>query len=199
MRDRSSSIGSALITEFFDEANLLILVIAALIAQAMTRETLHDCKWRPGAKLLAWAFFVAYATHLAAFIDIRNDALETIGLVMRAGVVAAIVFHVALLPVAYVAHFCVRFLEAEWQRFRELGRQLTAEHESRTAVVPLEVVPMAAPPREAAIQQTTIQAKMDFDFEREIIETADLDDDEKDAAITEARQKYLQRLRSALQ
>jgi hypothetical protein len=60
------------------------------------------------------------------------------------------------------------------------------------------VISAVPPPRETAIQQATVQAKMDFDFEREIIETADLDDDEKDAAITEARQKYLQRLRSAL-
>jgi hypothetical protein len=191
-------IATAWIAEILDETNLIVLAVIALIAQAIARDVVGDGKWRSAAKFLAWTFFVAYTGHLTQIDDFSRDAAVVFVAMMRSGLASVIVFNIVLLPLMYAANLAARFLQSEWGNLKKSVAKLFEKFDQPPTVTPVGI-PAAVPPREQQMQLAAVQAKLDFDFESQIIESAGLDADEMEVALTEARQKYLQRLRDAMQ
>ncbi|MBI5760023.1 MAG: hypothetical protein HZA46_16015 [Planctomycetales bacterium] len=180
-----------------DETQLAILGLVALFLQQMALRMRTDLPWKDAAKYLSCLFLFAYAWHLAETIDVLADVFGVIGILIRATLSSYLFYLCGAAPVVFWLHLVTRFVQTEWQRFCQVSRDLTEQYQRNRDTEPT-VPPPASVAREVVLRRNSEQARLDYEFECQIIRSAGLDEDEQEAALTQAKQKYLQRLDEAL-
>lgn len=193
------SIVSSLIA-WLDQANVFVLGLIALFARSAADQLHTELPWRDFAKVTACAFLFGYAIHLAPSID-WDELLEVFALLLRAMVVSYLFYLLIAAPAVFVTHLTTRYVQSEWHRMRDFSKDLAEQHRRRKAIVPVVPLPPAPPPppREVVVQRRSEQARLDYEFECQIIRNANLSEDERECALEQAKQKYVQRLADVLQ
>lgn len=182
-----------------DETDLVILAMLAVFIQHVGRKVWVELPWRDTAKCLTVLFLLGYALHLAVRVDVRRDSFEVMVLLIRASLASYLFYLCVAAPAVFGTHLVTLYFQTEWQRLRRFSQDL-AQQDQQNRTTQQSPLPAPEPvPREAVLRRSADQARLDYEFECQIIRSAGLDEDEQEAALTQAKQKYLQRLGEALQ
>jgi hypothetical protein len=186
------------ILDYLDTASLAVLALIALFEREVANRLKIDLPWRYAAKCLACVFLLAFAVHLAPTVDVQADVIG-LGAVLLRSTVAAYLFYLNLAaPSVFLAHLLTRYVQSEWHKLRDFSKDLAEKHRQRRAAQPLASPPPSLP-RETTLQRAAEQAHLDYEFECQVVRSAGLDKDEQEAALLQAKQKYLRRLAQLLQ
>jgi hypothetical protein len=182
-----------------DETELAILALLAVFIQQVGRKVWTDLPWRDTAKFLTILFLLGYALHLAVAVNVRQDLFEVLALLIRASLASYLFYLCVAAPAVFGAHLVTRYVQTEWQRLRQWSQELAQQHQQDHTARQTSPPAPEPVPREVVLRRSAEQSRLDYEFECQIIRSAGLDDDEQEAALTQAKQKYLQRLGEALQ
>ncbi|MBI5760419.1 MAG: hypothetical protein HZA46_18040 [Planctomycetales bacterium] len=183
-----------------DETDLVILAMLAVFIQQVARKVWVELPWRDTAKCLTVLFLLGFALHLAVRVDVRQDSFEVMVLLIRASLASYLFYLCVAAPAVFGAHLVTLYFQTEWQRRRRRFSQDLAQQDQLNRTTQQSPLPAPEPvPREAVLRRSADQARLDYEFECQIIRSAGLDEDELEAALTQAKQKHLQCLGEALQ
>ena len=188
---------AAWLIAFADGTNVFILVLFAVFVRQVGLQLHADLHWKGAAKYAASLLLLGYIVHLSRTVDIRHDVLGVVLMLTRASLIAYLFFLLFAAPVVYFAHLIVRYVQIEWNRLVEFVEKLTERHrhnrESRRRM-PAPVLES----RELLVQRSAAKARLDYDFECQLLRSSDLGEDELEFALMAAKQKYLDRLQQVL-
>lgn len=180
---------------FLDETNLFILVLFVIFLRHVGASLALELPWKDAAKAVTCLFLLCYLVHQAGTVDLFDDVAGVAAVLLRVAVASYLFFLCFAAPLVFVVHLAIRYSEDELRRLRSFTKELDERHQQIH-----EQPPPPPPPegREVRLGRSASQARMDYEFECEILRTADLGKDELEAALAHAKQKYLQRLQDAL-
>ncbi|MCA9078107.1 MAG: hypothetical protein KDA93_23965 [Planctomycetaceae bacterium] len=183
--------------KFFDSMHLLLLLFfAALIGQVLPTSR-HD---RGPTQYPTYMFAFVYIAHLWPGMDFTSDVLGVLLVTVRIVLASVLVHHVISVPAVSVTMFVLSYVQSSWERITQrtdaLLQELTKLREERARRRLPEPPPPS--PRSEIIRQEVKQARLDYMHECNLLREAGLDENELEAALESAKQKYLQRLHHAL-
>lgn len=180
-----------------DQAELIVLLIIVFFVRAVSHQLKAKQPWPYVARLLASAFLAAYTLHLLHALDHGNDVVGLVLLFVRAALVAYFVFLCVASPITFAVSMFARYVQSEWREFLKWGERLDQERRSRVANA--EPRRERSVPRDLELRRAAEEARLNHERQCQIIRAAGLAEDEQEAALTQARQKYLQALNDLLQ
>lgn len=187
------------ILNFVAETEFLVLLLLAIVGHHVSQQFFGKSPWRPAAKFLSLPFAVYVGIHFWNNYPILVDVEQAFGTLARWGLGWWLANSCFALPTMYVTHLLVRYVQREWARLEEFSKGLQEWHSTFHQVEPPPQQVVAPPPREVNVFRNSEQARLDYEFECRIVREADLQDEEREAALNQAKQKYLQRLSQVLQ
>lgn len=197
--DRVYSDLSPSIIAFFTKTDFIVLILFAVVSEHIVEKFVGKSPWK--------RFAIFLAIPLALFLGLQSlaensfqDSLEVAVTILVRWIVSIwIVMNCLVTPIVIIAQFLVRYGQREWNVIKRYLRELASlygDHRKKPAPITEYAPP---PPRESKMLQDTERARLDYEFECRILDGAALDDEEKEVALDQAKQKYVQRLRNALQ
>jgi hypothetical protein len=187
-------------------ATMLLILLLVAIGSAMVRahSDLHAWGYRICAAVFVLYVFYGFATFQPA------DAADLIRLVLLALATAGLGLGsswIVLAVGAFIHHYAVALPRARLQtladaqrrasqRAQEERKQEALEAERRAAAQARSQGP--AVPRTEHVKQAAERASQDFETDAEVIRSLGLDSEERDAALLQARQKLIRRLKEIL-
>ncbi|MCA9075846.1 MAG: hypothetical protein KDA93_12485 [Planctomycetaceae bacterium] len=196
------SLAAELLFQLFrlvDETHLVILVVFAALATQVRNAMMQRREDYESARFLSLAFGLAYAAHLWPNLDLTADVVGVLLAALRTVVAATIVHQAISVPIVVVGLLVVRYFKSGWLSTHEWSESLLKQNEERWAeIVKRQQRVEPQRPREEILRQQIDQCRIDYEYECDILRGAGLEEDELEAALESAKQKYLQRLHHAL-
>jgi hypothetical protein len=190
---------SASILTFLEETDFWVLLLLAVVGNQISQQFFGKTPWQHAAKFLVLPISLIFGYYLWTKYPILNDFGLALLTMARWGLGCWLIYSCFALPTIYVLHFVVRYVQREWARLEDFSKGLQEWHSTiRTPTSPLPVAP-PLPPREVDVFRNSEQAKLDYEFECRIVNDAELEAEEREAALNLAKQKYMQRLSQVLQ
>ncbi len=186
------------LVQWLDECNLVVMVIVAVFLRLLATQLKTDLPWKPAVRFFSFFFLMVYFLHLSDTIQWFDDAPAVVGLFIRISL-ATFVFNACVaVPFIFFAHLVARYLQSEIVIIQKLSKELAAERKKRKLELQNQDATAITAPREEIMRRNAIQAQRDYEFECSLLRRAGLDDDELEVALSEAKQKYLLRLRDVV-
>lgn len=186
--------------EFLEHTDFLVLLLLAVVAHNFSLQMFSKTAWRPFAKFLVLPFALITLIQLWNRYPITDDLGVATQVLSRWGLGCWLAYSVAALPAIFAMQLACRYAQREWARLQEFSKGLQDWHSSRTkSAVPPMANPIPSPPREVNVFRNSEQARLDYEFECRIITDANLEGEEREAALDQAKQKYLLRLNRVLE
>lgn len=169
-----------------------IVALIALLSYVGNQMTQCDLEIR-WARRLGAAGFIGYG--ILALFELHIDSTwSLVALVVRSMLAGGLVMSLSSVLIPALAFLCRSIV-----RTMPVRRQVEPPPQQPEVPPESQEQPPPPVPRESALRQAADQARLDYDLESQIVRSANLSEDEREAALTQVKQKYLQRLGEALQ
>ncbi len=197
--DRIYSDHSPNIIAFFTKTDFIVLILFAFVSEHIAEKLIGNSPRQRAAKFMAIPLAMFFGLQSLAENSFQDNLGVAVTILARWIVSIWIVMNCLVTPIVIIAQFLVRYGQREWNVIKRYLRELASlyrDHRKKPAPITEYAPP---PPRESKMLQDTERARLDYEFECRILDGAVLDDEEKEVALDQAKQKYVQRLRNALQ
>ena len=171
----------------------LIMVLVLILGRVLT--TSHE-QWSHRLAAIAFCAYVIRRWKQST----PYFAEDLMDIVLRAAVSAGLVYGLARIVLPPLGLLYASTLGKLWTGLRRFFRSLGDTPYQPPAPPPPEPVPTPPSPQERAqlLQAAADQARLDYETACQIIRSLGLSTDEQDAAVVEARQRLMRRLRDLL-
>ncbi len=187
----------AWLVHWLDDSNLFVMALIALFLRLMAVKLRGQLHWRPAARFLSAFFLIVYLLHLSNTIDWFEDFAGVVGLLLRISLATYLFYVCVAVPLIFLTHLSVRYLQSEITVLQKVAKELADQRAARLKENPDASISIPTS-REETMRRNARQAKLDYEFECDLLKRANLEEDELEYALAEAKQKYMHRLRNAI-